>query len=203
MGRQEFLRAAYEVAQQRRRSFGFRHFGLYLELAPRLSRHIVWRRALDAFVAPPNDEEMAVLYTSIEMHAAAIARVAGQLFFQKADEHVALLGFEAPAGVVLKDVTLDADEVAAQGKVAGPQLDADAGGLQRTATFIDKVLVIAEDTAISHLGAGMEAVGDGLEQAVAAVARKPVHGRSVGILQECLAAQRGHMPVGHAVAQYD
>ena len=42
--------------------------------------------------------------------------------------------------------------------------------LATTASFIDKMLVITQDTAISHFASGMEAVRDGLQAPVAAQA---------------------------------
>ena len=156
------------------------------------------RRALDVLVAAFNDQEVAVLHAGVKVDA-----VVGQVLVQEFDEHVALLGFEATAGVVLQNVALDAYEVAAQRQVARLQFHADAGGLQRAAPLIDEVLVVAKDAAVGDLAAGMEAVGYGLQQAVAPVARQPVHSGRVGILQEGLTAQRWHMPIGHAVAQND
>ena len=88
---------------------------------------------------------MAVLHACIEMDA-----VVGEMFVEVTDEYVAFLCLQASAGMVLDDVAFDAHEVAAHGEVAGLQLHADAGSLQRSAAFVHEVLVVAENTAVRH-----------------------------------------------------
>ena len=97
-------------------------------------------------VAAVDDEEVAILHAGVEMHA-----VVGQMLVEETDEHVALLGLEAAAGVVLEYVALDAHKVAAKRKVAGLQFHADAGGFEWAAALVDKVLVLAEDAAAGYL----------------------------------------------------
>ena len=126
-----------------------------------------------------------------------------QMLLQVAHEHISLLGLQASAGVILEQVTLEADQIAAHGQVVGSQFHPYAGSLQRASPLIYKMLVIAQDAAVGHLAAGVEAVWHSFQKPVAAIARQIVEMRSVGILEQRLALQFGARPVGHAIAQYD
>ena len=167
-------------------------------VSPRLSWHVVWRCAAYVLVASTDYEEVTVLHTCIEVYA-----FVGQMLVEKAYELVALLSLKASAGVVLEDVAFDANEITTHGEVSGLQLHPYAGGFERAAAFIDKMLVVAEDAAIGHFGTRMEAVGYGLEHTAAAVFGEPVHGGCGGMLEEGLAIKRRNVPVGHAVAKDD
>jgi hypothetical protein len=74
---------------------------LDLMVAPRLERDVVGRRAEEMLVAAADDEEVAVLYASIEADTTFIPGVGGEVFVEKIDEGRRLLRLEAPAGVVL------------------------------------------------------------------------------------------------------
>ena len=65
------------------------------------------------------------------------------------------------------------------------------------------MLVVAEDAGIGYLAAGMETVGNRLQEAIASVACQPVEVWRVGILQERLPPQFFARPVGHPVAEND
>ena len=195
---QEFLTAPDEFAQEAGGVLRLGALRLGQLVGPGLQGHVVRRRAVDALVAALNHQQMAVLHAGTEMHA-----VVAEHLLQIADERVALLRLQTAAGMILQDVALHADEVAAQGQVALLQLHADGGGLQGAAPLIHLMLVVAQDAAVGHLAAGMEAIGHRLQQAVAPVAGQPVHVGHVGMLQQGFPSEVIAVPVGHAVAEND
>ena len=177
--------------------------GLDLVIAPGLEGDVVGRGAEEVLVATADDEEVTVLDAGVETDTATIVGIAGEVFVEIVNEGCCLFGIEAPAGVVLQDVAFDADEVAAEGEVAGLEFHTDGSSLEGATPLVDEVLVIAEDAAVGNFAAGMKAIRHRLQEATAAVGCKPVHGRSIGVLKECLSSEGRHVPVGHAVAKDD
>ena len=108
---------------------------------------------------------MTILDTCIEMNA-----IAAQGILQTSYQHVGILGFQTTGAMILQDFAFKAYQIAAQGQVTLLQRHTNTGSFQWTASFIDKMLVITQDTAISHFASGMEAVRDGLQAPVAAQA---------------------------------
>jgi hypothetical protein len=61
-------------------------------------------------VASLDDQQMTILDAGIEVNT-----LVGEVFVEVVDERCSLLSFEATAGMILEEVTLDADKVATQG----------------------------------------------------------------------------------------
>jgi len=153
---------------------------------------------MDVLVTALDDQEVAILDASVEVHTVRV-----EVLLQVLYQNVRLLRLQATAGVVLQQRTIEADEVAAQGQVIVGQGHPDAGSLQGAAALVDLVLVVAQDAAVGHLAARVEADGHGLQHAAPAVAGQEVEVRRVGILQEGFSSKGFDGPVGHAVAEYN
>ena len=107
-----------------------------------------------------------------------------------------------PSGAAVGDVACGVEraEVAADGHVVGPELEADAGGLQRPAA--DQVLhrIVAEQAQVSRSAAGGDAGGDRDHAAQDAAAGQGVEVRRLGGFQLGLAARldrQAAQAVGH------
>src|SRR5574344_504897 len=74
-----------------------------------------------------------------------------------------------------------------------------ARSLQRTATFINFVQVIAEDSCISHFAARVKTVGDSYKSASTSILGKHIHIWRLCILQKRFASQPFNSMVSHAV----
>ena len=141
---------------------------------------------------------MTILHTCVEMHA-----FVAQLLVQILDQDIGILGFQTSARVVLDNVAVKGNQVAAQCEIILVQLDAYGSGLKRTASLIHNMLVVTQDAAVCDLASRMETVGNSLQQAI------PAHaGKLVAVWCMCILQQRGSakslvMPVGHAVSQYN
>ena len=149
---------------------------------------------MDVLVTTLDDKEVTVLHSCVEVNAVGV-----EMFLQVFYQDVRFLRFQPTTGMVLQEVAFEADKVAAQGKVIVSQLHANAGSLQRSASFINKMLVVAEYAAVGHLATGMEAIGHGLQHTAASIASQEIGVWSVGILQKGLPSQCFNRPVGHAV----
>ena len=117
------------------------------------------------------------------------------------EQHVGLFGLQVPTMVVLDEPVLQLDDVAAEGEVVGVQVIADACGLKGATSFINLILIIAQDGAVGHLRPWQIAFGNGGQATCTPFTRQHVHIRSVGILQQSLAAQTVHGVISHAVSQ--
>ena len=153
---------------------------------------------MQMLVAAFDNQQVPILNACIEVDT-----LRAKLFLKEANQHVAFFRLKPSAGMVLQEIAFEANQVAAKGKVVFSKFHTDACCLERSSAFIDKVLVVAEDAGVGNLASGMEAVGNGLKQAVASVLCQPVEMRCVGILEQCLALQLVARPVGHAVAKND
>ena len=76
-----------------------------------------------------------------------------------------------------------ANKVATKREIIVIKLHAYACSLERTATFVNFSLIIAQNGGISHFAAGMKAVGHGFKHSGASHGGKFVHIRRVGILK--------------------
>ena len=147
------------------------------------------------FVATFDDQQMTVLHTAVELHT-----VGGQMLVEVVNQHRRILRLQV-AAIVGDDIPmLQGDDVAADGHVVGSQLHANAGGLERSTTLIHLILVIAQNAAVGHLAARMEAILHRLQHTTPSHLCQHVHVGRLGILQQCLVSQRLHRPVCHAVA---
>ena len=86
------------------------------------------------------DHQVAVAHAGVELEGAAAQRG-----LQGRDAAAALVRGDVPGGVVLHDAVDDRHEVAAIGDVAGAEIDADAGGLERAAPAVHGRRVVAQD----------------------------------------------------------
>lgn len=172
-------------------------------IAPGLDGDVVGRGAEEVLVATADDEEVTVLDTGVETDTASVVGIAGELFVEIINEGCGFFGLEAAARVVLQNVAFDADEVAAEGEVAGLEFHTDGSCLEGASAFVDEVLVVAEDAAVGDFAAGMKAIRHRFQESTAAVGCKPVHGGSISVLKEGLSSEGRHVPVGHAVAKDD
>ena len=153
---------------------------------------------MDVLVTALDNQQVAILDAGVDVYALRV-----EVLLQVLYQDVRLLRLQSAAGVVLQQRAIEADEVAAQGQVVVGQGHPDAGSLQGATALVDLVLVVAQDAAVGHLAARVEAVGHGLQHAAPAVAGQKIEVRRVGILQEGLASQGFDGPVGHAVAEYN
>ena len=114
--RRRLLRAENKVVQQGCRLLGFGMSRLRPDQqgTERLQRHVVRRRTVNVFVAPPYHQQVPVLHARIEVYP-----VVAQLLLQVADEDIGLLRGDVPGGMVLEQFAFDANQIAAHGHVAG------------------------------------------------------------------------------------
>ena len=169
--------------------------GGYKQWFPRLARMVVWRLAYHMLVATLNDQQMTVLYATIELHT-----LCSKMLVEVVNQHPCILCLQV-APIVRDDVSvLQRDDVATDGHIVGSQVHTDAGSLQWATAFIHLILVITENAAVRHLTARMEPVLHRLQHAATSHLCQLVHVGYVGILQQRLISQRLHRPVSHSVA---
>ena len=150
-------------------------------------------------VASLDNKEVAILHTSIEMHALGTEFLL-KVFYQ----YIGILCLQTATRVVAQQVAIQRDKVATQSKIIVLKFHANAGGLQGATTLVDQMLVITKDAAIGHLAAGMEAICHGAQKATSAHACQTVEIGRMGMLEEGLSTQCLVVPVGHAIAKdYD
>lgn len=116
-------------------------------------------------------------------------------------EYVGILCLQTTTRVVAQQVAIQGDEVATQGEVVVSEIHANAGGLQRTTTLVDQMLVITKDATIGHLATGMEAICHGAQKATSAHACQTVEIRCMSMLKQGLSTQCLVVPIGHAIAK--
>lgn len=85
------------------------------------------------------------------------------------DEHIRIFRFQVTTVVGDNLAVLHIDDVAAQGKIGRLQFIADAGSLQRSASFVNLVLVVAHDRAVGYLRTRMESIWHGNESSCLAL----------------------------------
>ena len=198
MVREKFLRTQDQFIQQVRRRLSFGALRLDQQGLPGLEGMVVGRGAFDALVASLDDQQVPVLDAGIEMNP-----LAAEFLLKETDEDIALFRAQVAGRVVFDFSVFEANQVAADGHIPVFEGNADAGGLERSSSFEDLVLVVAEDGGVGHFAAGMHVIGNRLEQAAASHAGEGIHIRSVCRLQEGLSAQPLVGPVGHAVSYGD
>ena len=125
--------------------------------------------------------------------------VAIEMLFEILYQDVGFLRLQTSTAVILQQVAFETNEVATQRQIVVGKFDTNACGLQWPTTFIDKMLVIAEDAAVSNFTARMESVGDSLQHATTPITCQKIEMRRVGILQKGLSSQLLNRPIGHAV----
>ena len=192
------LRLVNQLGYQRTCLLCLWTFRLWHELAPGLQRYIVRRSKVYTLVTTLYHQQMAILHTCMEMHAPV-----AQLLVQVFDQYIGILGFQASAGMIPDNITVQRHKVASQGEIAILQPDTYGCSLQRSAPLIHYMLVVTQYAAVGNLTARMETVGNGLQQAVT-----PHTGKLVGIRRMRMLQQRGSakslvVPVGHTVSQYN
>ena len=105
--------------------------------------------------------------------------------------------------MILQDITLHADQVAAHGHFTWFQVISDTGRFQHAPSFVDGREVVAQHCHVRHFASRMETVGNGLHSSGNAHFGQFVHIGSVRILHWCLAAQGLYRLIGHTVSQDD
>ena len=195
MGGEQLLRLQYQRVEQVGGVLRFGHFRLDEQRTEGLQGYIVRGCAADALVPAAHDEQVAVLHAGVEVHT-VVAQVRLKVF----DEFRRLSGGDVSGGVVLQQVAVDADKVAAHRHVARLQVDAHAGSFQHAASLVDSVQVVSQDGHVCHFASGMEAFGYGCQASATSVAGQPVHVRRVCILQQRAVPELFHGPVRHAVS---
>jgi hypothetical protein len=143
-----------------------------------LERYVVRRGAVEVLVASADDQQVAVLHSRIEMNV-----FVAQLLLEKADEDVGLFCSDMSCGVVLDDVTFNADDVTPHRHIARFQVDTNIGSLENAPSLINLREVVGEDGEVRHFAAGMKAIGNSLESPVTSLLGKQIHIRCMGMLQ--------------------
>ena len=92
------------------------------------------------------------------------------------------------------------DDITSDGHVVGAHLIADACRFKRSPTLIHLVEVVAKNGCVGNLRAWLITVGHCDQTAAATFLCQHVHIWSVGILQQCFAAEAIHCVIGHSVA---
>ena len=149
---------------------------------------------MDVFVASFYDQKIAILHSCVEVNALVVEMLT-QILYQ----NVGFLCLQTAARVILQEVAFKTYEIAAQSQIVVGKLHTNAGSLQRTASFIHQVLVVAKDAAVGNLTTRMKAIGHSLKHSTTTIASKKVEMWSIGILQEGLASQCLNRPICHSV----
>ena len=110
---------------------------------PFLVRMVVRRCAIHILVTALDDKQMAILDARDKLHDARI--LAGELLVQILDEHISVFRLQVAAVVGYDDAVVHIYDVAAQGEIVRTHLVADAGSLQRSASLVNLILVVAHD----------------------------------------------------------
>ena len=174
---------------------------LHQQRFPLFVRMIVRRSAIYILVSALDNQKVAILDAGDKLHDAWI--LAGKFLVEVLDEHVGVFCLQVTAIMCHDDAIVHVDDVAAQGKVVRTHLIAYAGSLQRSASLVNLVLVVAHDRAVSYLRTRMESIWHGNESSCLALLGKHIHIGFVGVLQECLSTQSFYRVVSHSVAKND
>ena len=153
------------------------------------------RHALDALVASFDDEQVPVGDARVEADPPG-----AQPLVEEADQLVGLLGRDVAGGMILQDIALHADEVAAHRHLVGLEVYADAGRLQYAPALVHGGEVVAQYGHVRYLAARMETVRHGSHPPGHALARQEVHVGRARVAHGGLAAQSLYRLVGHAIA---
>lgn len=92
---QQFLGSQDKIIYQSGCFLRLRYFRLHHERTERLQRHIMGRGAVQLFISPFYHQQMAILYTGIEMNP-----VRTQFFFQISNQHISFFGSDMSGGVI-------------------------------------------------------------------------------------------------------
>ena len=98
------------------------------------------------------------------------------------DEHAGILRLEVTSVMGDNLTILKSDDVTTQRQVVGLHLVTDRGSLQRTASLVHLVEVVAQDGCVGHLRARREPFGNGDETTSATSLGQTVHIFRTGIL---------------------
>ena len=109
-------------------------------VSPRFEWDVVRRCATKMLVASFDNQQMPVLYACIEVNS-----LRAKLLLKEAHQHISLFRFKPSTRMILQEVAFEANQIATQSQVIFRKFYANARCLKRSATFIDKVLVVAEN----------------------------------------------------------
>ena len=170
------------------------------QLIPFLVGMIMRWGTVDMLVSVLHHQKMAILDAGNKLD---IRIFLAEGIVEILDEHIRIFRFQVTTVVGDNLAVLHIDDVAAQGKVGRLQFIADAGSLQRSASFVNLVLVIAHDRAVGYLRTRMESIWHGNESSCLALLGKHIHIGFVGVLQESFSTQSFYRVVSHSVAKND
>ena len=170
-------------------------FWPYEKSAPLLVGVVVGWCALYVLVAIADNQQVAVLYACDELYI-IVAEMLIKILYQ----HVAFLRGEVSSMVVFYQSVGEIDDITPHGHVIRSHLVAYGSGLERTASLIHVVEVVAENGSVGDLTSRVKSIGYRNHTATATHPCELVHIWSVGVLQQSLSAESLYGMVGHAVA---
>ena len=149
---------------------------------------------------------MTVLNARNELDALTALRLVdrfSQMLVQVVDEHTGIIGLQITAIVGDNLTVFKCNDITTDGEIVICHIVANAGGFKGTASLIDFVQVVAENSGVSHLTAWRKTFGDCNQPSATSFAGQPVHIFGTRILQGRLVTKTFNLVVGHAVAQND
>ena len=129
---------------------------------------------------------MAILDACDELHTfAALLFVdrLGEVFVQIVNKYASVACLQIAAIVGDDLAVFKGDDIAADGKVIVCHFVSDTGSLQRSATLIHFIQIIAKDSSIGHFRSWWESFWHGDEPATATFTGQQIHHWLMGILQ--------------------
>ena len=114
---------------------------------------------------------------------------------QRFREFVRPLSDSPRAPVRQAHVLVHGGEVPSEGDVPFLQVDADAGGLERAASGVHLVGVVAEEGEVARVAAGDDPRGDRVDEPIHPIRREPVEVRSRRRFERGLVPQLGERPI--------
>src|SRR3989442_121854 len=111
------------------------------------------------------------------------------------------IAFADPTGALVRELHLviDGREFPSDRDVPGLEVDADAGGLERSAARVDLVRIVSEEREVARVAPRRDAGRDRIDQSIHAVRREPIEVRLRGRLEGRLVPEFGERSIPQAV----
>src|SRR5207245_10938981 len=90
-------------------------------------------------------------------------------------------------------------EIASERDVPRLEVDADAGGLERSAARVDLVRIVSEEREVARVAARRDPGCDRIDESIHAIRREPIEVRLRGRLERCLVPEFGERSIPSAV----